>query len=187
MRYRSLFIYLIKFLLCFCILYYGSLAVIGLTVPGGYYSPFIHNHLNYIAWLRAALLYCSKILLTIFGYDVYVRDIYSITMYGGRGVHIVYSCIGFGLMSFWIAFIYANKVHWQKKVIWIAGGVALIFCINVVRISLLLVAINKKWPMPFNINHHTLFNIVVYLVILLLIYLFDRSEKTTVPLTNKHA
>jgi exosortase/archaeosortase family protein len=153
------------------------MAVIGLAAPGGYYCAFINNYLNYPAWLRAMLLYSSKIVLSIFGYHVLVDGIYTVRMYGGYGVHLVYSCIGFGIMSFWIAFIFANKVIWQKKIKWIVTGLVLIFFINVIRISLLLVAVNKKWPIPSNISHHTLFNIAAYILIFIMIYLFDRSEK----------
>jgi exosortase/archaeosortase family protein len=174
---KNIISYLLKFIICFCILYYGSLAVIGFSSPGGYYSSFIHNYLDYVAWLRSALLYCSKLLLTFFGYSTYIDGVHTLRMQGGFGVRLVYSCIGFGVMSFWIAFIFANKVRWQKKVKWIMMGVSLIFLINVIRISLLLVAVNAKWSNPLNLDNHSLFNAVVYILIFVMIYLFDRSEK----------
>lgn len=176
-RYKSLIGYVLKFLLFFCVFYYGTLAVIGLASPGGYYSTFVHNDLNYIGWLRFAILYCSKLLLAIFGYSTFIDRIYTLRMQGGYGVHLVYSCIGFGVMSFWVAFIFANKVKWQKKVIWIMAGLVSIFIINVIRISLLLVAVNKKWSNSLNLDNHTLFNIAAYILIFMMIYLFDRSEK----------
>ncbi|HTB53368.1 MAG TPA: exosortase/archaeosortase family protein [Ferruginibacter sp.] len=169
--------YLLKFLACFCLLYYGTLAIIGLAAPGGYYSPFIHNYLDYVSWLRTALLYCSKVVLTIFGYNVFIDGAYIIRIHEGAAVRLVYSCIGFGVMSFWTAFIFANKVRWQKKTKWIIAGLAMIFLINVARISLLLVAVNENWPNVWNLNNHTLFNIAAYILIFTMIYLFDRSEK----------
>jgi exosortase/archaeosortase family protein len=169
--------YILKFIICFCILYYGSLAVIGLSSPGGYYSSFVHDYLDYIAGLRFAILYCSKLLLTIFGYNVFIDGTYVVRLHGGYGVHLVYSCIGYGIMSFWVAFIFANQVRWQKKISWMIGGIALIFLINVARISLLLVAVNKKWQNSFDLDNHTLFNIAAYIAIFTMIYLFDRSEK----------
>jgi len=178
-RYTSLIIYLLKFLICFCVLYFGTIALIGLTSPEGYYSPFLHNHLNYIAWLRFALLQTSKILLSFFGYNTFIDNIYTLRMQGGRGVHLVYTCIGYGIMSFWVAFIFANKVRWQKKTKWIIAGLLLIFFINVIRISLLLVVINNRWSYGSNIDNHTLFNIAAYLLIFTMIYFFDRSERRT--------
>ena len=51
--------FVIKFLAVYFILYYGTLAVIGLTIKGGYYSQFIHDHLDYITWLRRCILRSS--------------------------------------------------------------------------------------------------------------------------------
>ena len=44
-------------------------------------------------------------------------------------------------------------------------------------IFLMLIAVNKKWPSLFNLDNHTVFNIVAYAIIFTMIYLFDRSEK----------
>ena len=95
-------------------------------------------------------------------------------------MHLVYSCVGYGVMSFWIAFILANQVKWQKKIKWIITGVALIFIINVARISLLLVAVNEKWQIFFNMDNHVLFNIAAYILIFTMIYFFDRYERVGV-------
>jgi exosortase/archaeosortase family protein len=162
------------------VLYYGTQAVIGLTSPGGYYSPFIHDYLNYIKWFRYALLYCSKMLLFISGYKVFLQNMYTIRMYAGHAVHLVYSCLGFGIMSFWGAFMYANNAHWQKKLIWTLGGWVSIFFINVLRVSLLLVAVNERWSNKLNLDNHTLFNIAAYVLVFIMIWLFDKSQKKTV-------
>jgi exosortase/archaeosortase family protein len=169
--------YLLKFIISFCILYYGTLAIIGFSSPGGYYSSFIHDYLDYVAWLRLALLYVSKWVLSIFGYKIFVDGAYVLRMKNGLGVHLVYSCLGFGVMSFWTAFIFANKVRWQKKIKWIIAGLVAIFFINVLRLSLLLVAVNSNWSNPLNLDNHFLFNISAYIFIFMMIYLFDRSEK----------
>jgi exosortase/archaeosortase family protein len=80
-------------------------------------------------------------------------------------------------MSFWIAFIIANKGNFVKKARWISGGLALIFLINVLRISLMLIAIKKHWLSPFGLDNHTLFTIAAYTAIFTMIYFFDRSDK----------
>jgi exosortase/archaeosortase family protein len=178
MRHNNGFIkYLLKFLLTFCILYYGTIAMIGITSPGGYYSSFAEKYLNYIAWLRAILLYASKWLLQLLGFNVYLKDIYTLKLQNGSGVHVGYDCIGYGVMFFWMAFIYANKVSFIKKLKWFFGGLLLIWIINVLRIALMLVAVNRKWSSPFNLDNHTLFNIVAYTIIFPLIYFFDQSLK----------
>jgi exosortase/archaeosortase family protein len=110
---------------------------------------------------------------------------FTLLLVGGTGIHLVYSCIGYGVMSFWAAFIFANKGTWIKKLKWIIGGCLVIWCINVVRISLLLLAINKNWPMPFHLDHHTLFTVAAYIAIFILIYFFDRSDKNSVEINQR--
>jgi exosortase/archaeosortase family protein len=92
-------------------------------------------------------------------------------------VHMVYSCIGYGVMSFWAAFIIVNKGSWKKKFLWVVSGWIAIWCINVVRLSLLILAINKNWQMPLGLDHHTWFTIAAYILIFILIYFYDRSSK----------
>lgn len=169
--------YLLKFLLTFCILYYGTIAMIGLVSPGGYYCAFADRYLDYVSGLRWALLHLSKLQLQAFGYDVYLKDIYTIKMRNGSGVHVGYDCIGYGVMIFWFAFIYANKGSFIKKAKWAIGGLLIIWVVNICRISLMLISINEKWSSPFNLDNHTLFNIAAYTVIFTMIYFFDRNEK----------
>ena len=113
----------------------------------------------------------------IFGYQTYLRDAYHITMLNGNGVHLVYACLGYGLLSFWIAFIFANQSSILKTVAWMLGGCFFIWLINVARISLVLVSSNEKWTNSFSMEQHTLFNVVVYVSIFLMIWVFQRSEK----------
>ncbi|HMJ47544.1 MAG TPA: hypothetical protein VK498_09450 [Ferruginibacter sp.] len=169
---RFLIIFLVVFLLC----YYGSIAVIGLTAPGDYYSPFLAKYLNYISWLRNSLLNGSQWLLSLFGDDTYYQNEYVLSQVNGRGVKLVYSCLGLGVMSFWIAFITASVSFLKRKIIWILSGLFVIWLINIIRISLLLVSLNHSWKMPFGIDHHTWFNIVAYGVIFLMMYLFSKAK-----------
>ena len=169
--------YFLKFIGAVCIFYFGTNAIIGLTVPGGYYSPFVAKYLDYPALLRSSLLNGTRLMVGIFGYQTYLRDAYHVTMVNGNGIHLVYSCLGYGLLSFWIAFIFANQGSLVKKIGWMLGGCFFIWLINVVRISLVLVSSNEKWALSFSLEHHTLFNIVVYVFIFLMMWLFQRSEK----------
>ena len=180
---------MLKFLLSFCILYYGTIAWIGITAPGGYYSPFAAHYLNYVSALRWLLLHTSKLLLQLIGFNVYLKDIYTIKLQNGLGVHVGYDCIGYGVMIFWIAFIFANKGSFIKKIKWMTGGIFIILIVNVLRISLMVIAINQKWPNVFNMDNHTWFNIAAYSVIFIMIYLFDRAEKkeaATFDIPNHH-
>ena len=155
--------------------------MIGITTPGGYYVPFADTYLDYISGLRHLLLHTSKGLLTMIGFDVYLKDSYTIKMVNGRGVQVVYSCLGYGLLSFWIAFIIANKMSFRMMLKWMMGGLLVIFSLNVFRIALMLISVNKRWPSLLNLDNHTWFNIVAYGAIFCMIYLFDRSQKKVNP------
>ena len=174
---KTFLLYLLKFAAAFCICYFGTIAVIGLSAGGNYYSKFVDQYFDYISWLRSSLLHGSKWLLSLLGYETWLADRYLLKLKGGGGARIVYSCIGYGVMSFWIAFIFANKGTWLKKIKWILGGLFLIWCINILRICLVLVATNKRWGIPLGFDHHTWFNIVAYILIFVLIYFFDKSNK----------
>ena len=90
---------------------------------------------------------------------------------------MVYACLGYGVMSFWLAFVVANKGSIAKKIKWIFGGWLMIWIINIIRITLLMITINEKSTMPFDLDNHTFFNIGAYIAIFVLIYFYDRSLK----------
>lgn len=182
---RKFLVYCLKFIAAYCILYYGSQAIIGLSAPQGSYSQFVHHYLDYPALLRKALLKSSQCLLGIMGYTTEMPDEYRIKMVGGKGVRMVYSCLGIGITSFWIAFMLANETNIKKKIFFIVAGTFFIFLINVARIVLLLIAANKGKPMPFGIEHHTLFNIASYCLVIVMIIVFDRSEEQSVLFSAK--
>ena len=63
--------------------------------------------------------------------------------------------LGYGVMSFGQHLIIANKSSWLKKIIWVLGGWLAIWCINVFRISFLMISTDKHWDMPLGLKHHT--------------------------------
>ncbi len=179
-RDKSFIRFVVKFLLLFALLYYGTLAVIGLSAPGGYYSPFADKYLDYISWMRKALMAGSKVLLSIFGIKTYYFNEFVLRKVNGSGFRMVYECIGYGVMSFWIAFIVASAVSFIKKTVWLIGGLIMLYLINISRLSLVLVSGNNKWNFPFGWDHHTWFNIFSYAAIFTMIYFFDRTTREKV-------
>ena len=169
--------FVVKFLLVFAACYFGTLAWIGITVPGGIYSQFSDRYLDYVTWIRNSLLYGSKFQLSLFGIETYIAGDYNLRMVNGRGVRMVYECVGYGVMSFWIAFVVASAGSLKRKLFWLATGLIGIWLLNITRVSLLLVATNKGWPMPLGLDHHTWFNIFAYLFIFIFMYLFNRQDK----------
>lgn len=168
--------FVIKFILVFVILYYGTLALIGVSVPGGYYSPFVDHYLDYISWMRSSLLLGSKAALSLFGIKTYMAGEYNLRVVNGRGIRMVYECIGYGVMSVWIALVVASAARLGKKIFWIILGLFFIWLLNITRLSLLLVATDKGWPMPLGWDHHTWFSIFSYLFIFIFMFLFNRGN-----------
>ncbi|MBK8712945.1 MAG: hypothetical protein IPL97_13930 [Niastella sp.] len=174
------FIYfVIKFLLLFAIFYYGTLAMIGLAAPVGYHSPFVEKYLDYVSWLKYSLMYATKGILWIGGVDTVFAPDYVIRIVNGRGVKIAMDCVGYGVYSFWAAYVIANDGTMKRKMIWVLGGIFLLWLINSLRISLFLLSVDGGWPMPLGLDHHTWFNIFAYLAIFTLIYFFEKRGKIT--------
>lgn len=171
-----MFLYLLKFTAIFSVCYFGTQAVIGVCAPGKYYSQFANKHLDYISALRSSFLHAAKLMTGLFGFETYLPSEYILRVVNGSGIKMVYSCLGIGVLSFWTAFVLANKSNWRRKLIWLLTGLFLLWLINVMRITFLLIANNKHWPMPF-FDHHTWFNIIAYILIFFLIWLYNRQEK----------
>lgn len=176
-QYRPILFYLARFLGLFALLFYGTEAIIGLSSPGNHYNAFVAAHLNFINPFRYLLLSLTGKLLALFGLPTYFKDPYTLSMAGGRGVRMIYSCLGYGVLSFWIAFVFANRGSWKRKAVWMIGGALLLCGLNIVRLGLVLVAANRGWQFPFGWDHHTWFNILAYLLIFVLIWRYDRSGR----------
>jgi exosortase/archaeosortase family protein len=173
---KAIIIYLVKFATIFCLCYFGTLAMIGLCAPGKYYSAFADRYLDYISVLRASLLHSAKLVSGLFGFETFFVNKYILRVVNGTGIKMVYSCLGIGVMSFWTAFVLANRANISGKIKWLFGGLTLPWLINVLRITFLLIADNRGWLIPF-FDHHTWFNMVAYVLIFLLIWLYDKQHK----------
>ncbi len=172
---RSFIRFVAKFILLFSLLYFGTLLIIGLSATDGYYSPFVARYLDFVSQLKWGLMKSTKWLLSVFGIETYFAPNFSIKIVEGRGVRIAMSCVGYGVYSFWIAFILASAGKWVSKMLWVLGGLLLLWTINVVRISLFLLAVDRNWPMPLGLDHHTWFNIFAYGAIFTMMYFFYKS------------
>ena len=168
--------FIIKFLAVFAFLYFGTFFWIGFVAPGGYYSAFAAEYLDYVTTIKTSLLIGTKTLLSFFGIQTVQFKNHIIRFVNGKGVRIAYDCVGYGVYSFWIAYVVANKSSFIRKLVWSIIGLFLLWSVNVIRISLFLVSVNKNWKMPLGIDHHDWFTIVAYLVIFLMIFAFDKNN-----------
>lgn len=180
------FIFIVKFLVLFLGLHYGNELFIGITAPGGLYIPFLEDNLNYVAWLRHSILFGSKYVAAMLGFDAYVDGSYYLRAVTGEGVRMVYSCIGLGIMSFWAGFVLAHSVNWKKKLFWAMLGLVTIWIVNCFRVAIILIATVNRWNPNKYLDHHDTFNIIAYIFVFVLVLLFLRKQglhRSTVALT----
>ena len=177
LKNRTFLFFVAKFLLLFGLFYYGTIFMIGLCAPGGYYSEFAAKYLDYISFIKVTLMKGAAVVASWFAYETVENPGYIVRVVGARGVIIAYDCVGYGVLSFWAAYTLANHIKWKRTLVWLLGGFLLLWTINVLRIGLFLVAINKGWPMPLGLDHHTWFNIFAYGAIFLMIFWFEKKNK----------
>jgi exosortase/archaeosortase family protein len=184
---KKFLLFIGKLLGTFILLYYGTIAIIGIAAPGGLYSSFVEKYLDYVSWIKRSLMAGTSWLVGLFGYDTITEPGFLVRITGKRGVIIAMDCVGYGVYSFWIAYVVANTMALKKKLLWMIGGVLALWAINVIRISMFLIAINKNSTMPFRIDHHTWFNIVAYGFIFMMIYFFNQqlNKASTQPTLNQ--
>jgi exosortase/archaeosortase family protein len=164
--------FLFSFIFLFLVFYFFNIMFFGLTSPGNHYSPFLAEHLNYIQWLRSILLNSSAAILNALGFTAITNNTEMLVV-GHHGIQVVYSCLGWGIISFFTAFVLAYPKSLKKKLIFIAAGIFTIEFLNVIRFILLGLYWNKNTTKI--IDHHTIFNIVIYIIIAISLYFWVKN------------
>ena len=161
-QYRGI----LKFLVLFITMYTCCYAVIGLSSPANFYLPFVQKHLDFISVLRNFTLKGAQLLLQLFHVNSKIGR-YTIQAYPGNTVRMVYSCVGYGLLSFWWSYIISIPLKNIQKSILLVGGSLFIITCNIIRISLLAypICINN---LNKNIEHHQLFNTIIYTLLFIM-------------------
>lgn len=167
----------------FILLYYFNIFFMGITAPGNHYSSFLDQNLNYIRGLRTTLLSAAAYILRGQGYSVFTSE-FTLHAYNVGGINVVYTCLGFGVMSFFTAFVIAwPGKSIKNKFLFLVFGLLGIQLLNLVRF-ILITLYWKKATLPFQIDHHTLFNGMLYAILLAALY-FWTSYNPQKPIANK--
>jgi exosortase/archaeosortase family protein len=161
------------FLTLFVVFYYFNILFFGLTSTGHLYNAFLAEHLNYIAWLRYLLLHISAQVLNWLGFTAITSD-YELLVAGRATIQLVYSCLGLGVISFFTAFVLAYPKKLKAKLVFLISGILLIEVLNIFRFVLLALFWNKKQGTI--IDHHTIFNIIIYIIIAISIYFWVKHD-----------
>jgi exosortase/archaeosortase family protein len=117
------------------------------------------------------LLSSSAWILKLLGYTAIINEFNILT--AGHGlVKVVYSCLGLGVISFFAAFVLSYPQKLKSKIIFLIAGILAIEALNIIRFVLL--ALYGKQNDPGILDHHTIFNIIMYLVIAFSLYFWIR-------------
>jgi exosortase/archaeosortase family protein len=139
-------------------------------VPGNSYLPWLDKYFDYVEAYRNILLESSAVLLRILGHDPTVSE-YVVRMENGYGVRLVYSCLGFAILSFWWAMILAFPQTLKNKLLYLIGGTLIIVGLNVIRITAVAIVYASKWAREHpDFDHHMVFNIVAYGALFYMLY-----------------
>jgi exosortase/archaeosortase family protein len=172
--------FIIVFIVLFLVFYFGNILFFGLTSEGHHYNAFLDRNLNYIRLLRHCLLNTTAALLNWSGFTAITSD--TELLVAGRGViRLVYSCLGLGLMSFFTAFVIAYPKPLKAKLTFGLTGNIAIQLLNILRFYLLALFWNKTRGII--LDHHTIFNLILYLMIAISIYFWIKHDFS--PKANK--
>jgi exosortase/archaeosortase family protein len=168
--------FIFTFLFLFLASYYFNIFFFGITTPGSHYNAFLANNLNYIQGLRLVLLHTSASILNAIGFTAITNDT-EMLVAGHYVIQVVYSCLGLGVISFFTAFVLAYPKQLKRKLIFIAAGILTIEVLNVIRFILLGLYWDNKTTKV--IDHHTIFNLIIYVIIAISLYFWVKSPDSS--------
>lgn len=171
----------IKFIVLFLLFYYSNILYFGLTSPGNNYNAFLDQYFNYIDWLRWGLLHTAGTLLTWLGFTAKVGSDQLLVV--GHGIiELIYTCLGLGVMSFFAAFIIAYPKKLKPKLIFLITGLLGIQVLNIIRLMLLALYWNRARNRI--IDHHIIFDVIIYIVIIVALYKWINHKASNTDAAN---
>jgi exosortase family protein XrtF len=93
---------------------------------------------------------------------------------GERTLRIADACNGLEMMVLYAGFLICFPAPLKRKGIFIAGGLILIYLLNVIRCAIL-IGIYIHYNSMLDVSHHFVFTFIVYLFIFLLWYFFTKN------------
>jgi exosortase/archaeosortase family protein len=152
----------------YLLLYYFCIFWISLCSEGGLYWEFAEKHLNFIKWYRELLIAGSELIGELFGLKT-ISNSTQMRVIGRGGIRIVYSCIGYGILSLLVALaISAPHKSIKERIIFMVSSTVIFTLFNMLR--LFLVAYYTVEAKRLSIDHHDIFNGICYLLIFAYMY-----------------
>lgn len=172
----------IQFVASLLILYFffsqSNLFMNSVMSPGSrFYNLYIATNLDYIQALKSALIKPAASIIKAFGfYVVYNNE--DVMVVNGPWLRINYSCLGFGVMSFLAAFVFAFPATWKSTFKMLVIGVIAIYILNVLRIAGLGILLGFFKSQRHNFTyHHEIFNVLVYICIFIMLFMWIKKKR----------
>lgn len=182
----------IKFVMILFVLYIlfsqGNLFMNSVMSPGGrFYNANLAAHFDYIQGLKTAIIVPATWLIHLFGFYT-VHNQMDIMVVNGPYLRVNYSCLGLGVMSFLAAFVFAFPIHWKATWRMLIFGIISIYILNVMRIAglgLIFGAFHSG--RNYFKYHHEIFNVLVYLIIFFMLYVWVKRNTKEVERSKQKA
>ncbi len=122
--------------------------------------------LGFDYWMNTAVAQGGHWFVKLLGYNSCIEGT-SICVNIISTVHISAGCNGFEIFSIFAGFIIIFEGKWWVKIIYIIGGVALLYVCNIVRVGLLAIDHYENLNL-FHFNHKYTYLISMYALVFLL-------------------
>lgn len=174
---KAAIVFVVKLLFFYFLFSQGNLFMNSVMSEGGkYYNAFISENLNYIQGLRTILIVPAVWIIKLFGFYAIYNEM-DVMVVNGPLLRVNYSCLGLGVMSFFTAFVIAFPAKLKAKIRLFVVGTIMIYLLNVGRIAGLGVLLGFFKSQRENFTyHHEIFNIIVYICIFVLLYLYIKKN-----------
>lgn len=160
----------------------GTAAVVFALLQFLYYSFYVGSD-AFFGYLRVCAVLSTE-LLQLIGEDVFATG-RTITSQNGPSVTVVEGCDALRIFSVLIAAMVAFEATTKQKIRGIAISIAVMYCLNLVRISSLL-WFDVHYTEFFDFAHHVLLPLALWFAAMLLFYHWGQSV-TSVPITDDTA
>ena len=170
----------VRFTVCFLALFicfYGfHLGFIGLSSAGGFYSKTLDRHFNYIEAWRNFNIRTTAMILEYLEYKVTTTSS-RLHVSGRAGFIMVYSCLGYGIMSFVSAFVLSYPKPLVSRIKFLLLCLSTIQTFNIFRLTM--IALFDQTSFYFLPDHHVLYNTLLYILLsfFIFIWLDDPADK----------
>ena len=139
---------------------------------------FFIPYFNYYIYIHF-LLEITKSVVFLFGYQAEINGAYLIGINGGT-LFLDKVCLGFITMFIFAALVYFtrrdNKITWK----YILFGIMILHLFNIARLSLLFIFVQYHNDNEMIMEHHDMYNIVIYIIIFVLwVIWFEKYNKVS--------